>query len=214
MKFIACEPGSDEWHRARLGIPTASQAKRILTPSKLSPSEQRDGYMHELIAERLLGTWLDDGRTDFMARGNALEAEAVKYYEFAYDSTTQPGGFCTTDDGRAGCSPDRLVNPEGGLEIKCPKPSTHAGYLVKPDALVKDYKLQVLFMLWVTGRPWWDLLSYHPEMPPALVRVPRDEPSIKLIGDRMREFCDELETLYKVALSKRGDQPHDPIDDF
>ena len=213
MKFIACEQGSDEWHQARLGIPTASAAKRILKPATLAPSDSRDGYMHELIAERLPGTWLDDGRTDFMARGNALEGEAVRYYEFAYDATTQNGGFCMTDDGRAGCSPDRLVGDEGGLEIKCPKPSTHAGYLLT-NGHAKDYKLQVQFTLWVTGRPWWDLLSYHPEMPPALVRVTRDEPAIKLIGDRMREFCDELETLYKVALSKRGDQPHDPIDDF
>jgi hypothetical protein len=201
MKRIEVEPGSDGWRRARLGMPTASGADRIITATG-KPSNSRTKYMHELIAERLLGTWLDDNLGGFVARGSFLEAEAVAFYEFTNDTATIPGGFCTTDDGRAGCSPDRIVTTTRGLEIKCPKASTHIGYMLE-GAHLTDYKIQVQFSMWVTGFDEWDLLSYNPELPPALLRVKRDEPFIRLLGDRVREFCDELDELHKRAEALR-----------
>ena len=45
--------GSIEWQDARLGIPTASRFKDILTPKTLKPSAQSKGYLHELVAETL-----------------------------------------------------------------------------------------------------------------------------------------------------------------
>mgnify|MGYP002740709099 CR=1 FL=1 len=51
---LDCEQGSDAWRQARLGIPTASQYKRIMTNSGAA-SEQATAYLAELIAERITG---------------------------------------------------------------------------------------------------------------------------------------------------------------
>ena len=205
-----CEPGSAEWLQLRLGKPTASQAHRIITPTG-KPSGSWDGYLHELIAERLLGTSIGPDATDFMQRGSLLEAEAVKFYEFTADVDTVPGGFVTTDNGKAGCSPDRLVLADGapvrGVEVKCPKASTHVGYMLTHGAVAKEHGLQVQFSLWVTGLETWDLLSYNPELPEALMRITRNEPLIKLIESSTRSFCDELDELHERALKLKDPRP-------
>ena len=54
MIELPCQQGSVEWFEARLGIPTASEFSRIVTPTgKLSAS--RHAYMGELLAS--LGAW-------------------------------------------------------------------------------------------------------------------------------------------------------------
>ena len=183
--------GSPEWHAARLGIPTASNFGRILTPGgKLSASA--DTYMHELIAERMLGFPLNAGSVDFMERGKALEEQAVAFYELQRGVDTEQVGFVLTDDRRAGCSPDRFVGLDGGLESKCPSPAVHVGYLL--DGGISDkYRPQVQGALWMTGRWWWDTLSYHPDLPPALVRVERDAEYITAIEVAVSAFCDRLD---------------------
>ena len=163
------EGGSPEWFHVRMGIPTASCFDKLLTPKTLKPSTQAIGYMHHLLAEWALGVPLQGEGTDFMDRGTQLQDEAVRLYEMDHDADTQNGGFCTTDDGLVGCSPDRLVGEDGGLELKCPAPHTHIRYLL--GSPVDDYLLQVQGSLWVTGRKWWDVMSYHPDLPAKYVRV-------------------------------------------
>jgi len=51
--------------------------------------------------------------------------------------------------------------------------------------------------LWVTGRAWTDLLSWHGELPPALVRIERDEKFIAILEPLVLEFSDKLERLAK-----------------
>ncbi len=200
--------GSDEWRKARLGIPTASQFHRIITPAKLQLSKSRTEYMHELIAERLTGRWDDDDAGGYRQRGHDLEPEAIAYYDFQSDAETVGGGFCTTDDGRVGCSPDRLVLADGkvvrGLEIKCPSPKVHAGYLLS-NSHRDEYRLQVQGQMFVCGLPSWDLMSYHPDMPPALIQVDRDEAVMRVLDAFLADFCAELDEMHKRALAMRGD---------
>ena len=59
MRVIDCEQGSREWVEARLGIPTASAFKRIVTSTgKLSA--QRERYQAELLAEWVYGEPAED----------------------------------------------------------------------------------------------------------------------------------------------------------
>ena len=52
--YLDMEQGSQAWHEARLGIPTASCFKRLLTPAgKLSKST--GPYMAELLSEQFSG---------------------------------------------------------------------------------------------------------------------------------------------------------------
>lgn len=207
MQIIECEQGSIKWRQVRIGIPTASQFKRILTPTgKLSASAT--DYMYELIAESLIGQPYNSMSSQFMERGNELEQEAIDYYEFATDQIVDRVGFCVRDDGLAGCSPDGLVGQDGGLEIKCPGAKNHVGYLLNDQLFYPDYKVQVQGSLYVTGRDWWDLLSYNPVMPNRICRVQRDEGYIGKLEQALGEFNDKLNELKeKVNAMERIEIP-------
>lgn len=198
MIRLDVEQGSAEWRMARLGIPTASQFDKIITPTgKMSKSA--DGYAHKLIAEQLLGVPLDDASSGFMERGNVLEQRAVKFYELQRDADTEPAGFLLRDDRRAGCTPDRLVGDAGLLEIKCPAAHTHVGYLLDQEGI--GYKVQVQGQLWIAEREWCDTISFNPELPPALVRQERDDKFIAEMEKAVVQFCDMVDEL-KEKLQK------------
>ncbi len=193
--------GTAEWLELRAGIPTSSEFDRILTPKTGKPSSQAEGYMFRLIAERLMGHPVIEFMSRWMDRGSEMEAEAVTYYEFQRDVTTQKIGFLTNDSGTVGSSPDRFVNDEGLLEIKVPKESTHVGYLLKHH-VDAEYWPQVQGQLWISERQWVDILSYHPEMPPALIRVERDEAFIKMLSAAVTTFSEVLEANYQLLLER------------
>jgi YqaJ-like viral recombinase domain len=194
------EQGSAAWLRLRLGVPTASEFHRILTPARGELSKQARGYAHQLVAETLLGAPLESSvdTVAWVARGKLLEPEAVRHYEITTDVETRPIGFITTDDGRIGCSPDRLlVGSRGALEVKCPSPATHVGYLV--DGLGDAYRCQVQGQLAVAELDHADFLSYHPGLPPVLLRTGRDEPFIFRLRSALSEFLDLRDAMLATA---------------
>lgn len=190
MRIIQCEQGSQEWINARLGVPTASQFAKILTPKTRTLSAQSDAYMHELVAEWICGYQVMDDTTLFMDRGKQLEPEAVKFYELQKECDTEAVGFVLGNGERYGASPDRLVEGGGLLEVKCPMPATHVKYLLTGD--MGEYNCQIQGQLLVCEREWCDRISYHPDMPPLLVRVRRDDLFIKSLETALDQFCDKL----------------------
>src|SRR5579871_3733967 len=97
MIVIDCEQGSDEWHKARLGLPTASEFDKIITPTG-KPSTQYDAYANRLLAEIMVGHSVETfEKTPWMERGNALEADAASFYELQREVTLTPVGFVTDD---------------------------------------------------------------------------------------------------------------------
>ena len=173
MRIIDCEQGTDEWLAARLGIPSASMYGKIIT-TQGKWSTQADSYINQLVAEVLTGERTPVYQNEHMTRGTELEPEARRMYEFISDNKVDEVGFCMHDTLEAGASPDGLIGDDGGLEIKCPAASTHVEYL-RGDTLPSKYKQQVMGCLWITGREWWDFMSYYPNMKPLIVRVERDE---------------------------------------
>jgi len=210
MKEVQCKQGSDAWITARLGIPTASNFDKILTPGgKLSESARK--YAFYLAAEHLLHRQLDSiDNLEWVARGKDLEPEAVKNYEFLQDVQTREVGLITTDDGRIGASPDRfIIGKNAGLEIKCPAPHTHMGYMI--DGFGKAYRVQVQGQLYVAELDFVERYSYHPEMPPVLEHTTRDEPYIKLLADALDQFCDDLAEIIRKAKSSGFFEERDAI---
>jgi len=200
--------GSSDWEILRLGIPTASEFKSIVQPTtgELSMSKDKKGlsekakkYAYRLIAEKLLmrPTQSLDG-LEWIERGKELEAAAAKLYEFENDVETQEVGFFTTDCGMIGASPDRLVlNVNGGLEIKCPAPQTHIGYMI--DGFDGDYVSQAQGQIYVAELDWVDRYSYHPEMPPLKERTFRDDAYIKNLASALNAFNEiRLEMFEKI----------------
>ena len=173
MRIDQNEQGSPEWLAARLGIPSASMFAKLVTTKGIW-SASADAYINQLVAERLTGEREEVFQSHHMLRGTELEPDARDLYSLISDAEVTEVGFCLHDTLSAGCSPDGLIGAEGGLEIKAPAPATHVEYL-RGGVLPSKYKQQVMGCLWITGREWWDFVSYHPTMKPLIVRVERDE---------------------------------------
>ena len=178
MIVVDVEQGSAAWEQARLGVATASNASKILTPTgRLSSA--RDEYVGRLLAEYALGEPVEEfGGSFHTERGKALEPMALSHYKFQHDADVRKVGFVFRDSDRlAGCSPDGLVGDDGGLELKCPSPGNHLIWWLhgtQTGEIPKKHVPQVQFSLWVTGRKWWDWMSFHPDLPPFLVRLAPD----------------------------------------
>ena len=200
MKIINIEQGTEEWLNTRRGVVTGSRFKDVVTPSKGDLSKSSVSYMHELVAERM-GVTVHFFQNEHMKRGNELEGQARTAYEFIKDCKVEEVGFCLADDKLVGVSPDGFVGEEGGLEIKCPKETTHISYLAKGE-LPSIYKPLVQGSMWVTGRKWWDFMSYHPDLPPLIIRIPRDEEYIKKMELGITKFSKEMVEMEKMIREK------------
>lgn len=196
MKLLAFEQRSVEWYQARKGIPTASNFDRIVT-SDGKPSKQRQQYLYELAGEKLGGITDESYQSFAMLQGIEKEAEARALYELLNDSVQQVG-LCLSDCGRFGCSPDGLIGEHGGVEIKCPLIHTHVEYLVScKEEMPTKYFQQVQGSIFVTGRKWWDFVSYFPGLPPLIIREEPNETFQRLLKKELEVFCEELDHLVK-----------------
>lgn len=198
MIILEAEQGSLEWHQARLGIPTASRFSDIITPAG-AKSKSAEGYMKELAGEWLMGKPDPDENFEsyWMKRGKTLEPEARALYSLMTDYPVCEAGFIYKDALRqVGCSPDGLVRDDGGWENKTPKMTTHVGYLLG-GVMPGLYRPQVQGSMWVTGRKWWDFMSFHPDTEPLIVRVKRDEDYIAKLEALMKSFLIDLTMMKK-----------------
>ena len=83
------------------------------------------------------------------------------------------------------------------MEIKCPFSATHAKYIIN-NRLPAEYRAQIQGSLWVTGREWWDFISFDPRVkdrPFWKFRVERDEEYIGTLRSAVDIFIDELKDL-------------------
>jgi len=191
MKILEMEQGTQEWLEARLGCPSGSGFSKLITASG-TPSSSAESYINGLIAELVTGESTPMHVTEWMQRGTELEPFARMNYELETDNEVTEVGFCMHETLRCGVSPDGLVGDAGGIEIKCPAPPTHVKYLRK-GTLPSEYKAQVMGCLWITGREWWDFMSYHPQMPNLLIRVHRDEEYINQLERLVTHACQIIE---------------------
>lgn len=196
--------GDYEWHMARLGIPTTSRYGDILTPKTMKLSASSGRYARHLLAEWLVGEPIIENRaSEWMERGTELEPEARDFYAFDRGVTVEEVGFIYRGDRRTGCSPDGLVGNDGGLEIKNPSLENHLGYLMDPATLVDKYRPQVQGSLYITGRAWWDLMSYSTMLPPVVERVEPDPEFFAALDAALGQFCDGLDDLKRQYAEHR-----------
>jgi len=179
MKIISCEQYSETWWAARRGLPTSSKFDKLITPGGKA-STQSTQYMYELIAE---GTVHEEEeafeQSEWMLRGSELEPEARNWLSMKRGEEVRQVGLIVNDAGTYGASPDGLPGDAIGLEIKCPKGSTHVRYLDE-GKLPPKYAPQVHGQMLVTGFDEWLFMSYHPNFEPLLVTVKRDDYTKKL----------------------------------
>ena len=183
--------GTEEWLKARLGVPSASNFSKVVT-TKGQRSTSFMGYVNALIAEKLTGDPTYVKITEPMERGTSLEDEARAMYQLIEEVDVRQVDFIKHPNMEVGCSPDGLIDVKcdrgliGGLEIKCPLQGTHVEYL-RAGKVPSKYMLQVQGCMFVTGRGYWDFMSYHPKMKPLIVRTYRDDDLINELAVHLQE---------------------------
>jgi predicted phage-related endonuclease len=186
--------GTPEWLTERAGIPTSSSFDMLIT-SVGKPSKQRQKYLYSLAAERLTGVKIEHYQSQSMQNGIALEDEARSTYEFITGNEVKQVGVCFPDKRKLyGSSPDGLVGKNIVLEVKCPEPHTHIGYLLDNKLPIK-YFAQVQGQLLVTDRKYAHFFSYYPGLKPLLIEVEQDNKFLDALAIELEIFCKELDEI-------------------
>lgn len=196
MIIMDCDQNDGVWDGLRLGLPTASCFKKIMT-TKGVLSKSRAGYLYVLAGERVTGIKYEGYKAPAFGRGHEREEESSDLYEFTTGYDVQKVGFCFYDELKLfGGSPDRLVNDDGGFETKDAAPH------VQLERLEKGWKgtehmLQCHGCMLVTGRKWWDLQSYSRGLKPITIRFYRDEAFLEIMKKNIMDFVFDLNKMVK-----------------
>ena len=191
--------GSADWLQARLGHCTASRFKDVLAKIKSGEAAIRKNYKALLVVERLTGTIQESYTNDAMQWGNDNEPQARSMYEFKSDNIVQEVGFIHHPTITwAGCSCDGLIGEDGGLEIKSPyKSAVHIETLL--NGVPSEHVAQIQGSMWITGRKWWDFVSFDGRMPANLQiyikRIERDDKYISDLEAEVIAFLGEVSDL-------------------
>lgn len=200
------EQRTEDWFAARAGRATASNFKKVLAKVKSGEAADRRNYRAQLVVERLTGKADEGFENAAMRWGTEQEPFARIAYIAQTGNIVEEVGFIKHPTLQAGCSPDGLIGLDGGIEIKCPTKATHLDAL-KAQAMPPEHMAQVQGCMWITGRKWWDFVSYHPDFPEPLqlfiTRVERDEKYIKNLEHEIIEFLacvdNDMEAVSKLA---------------
>lgn len=185
----------EQWLLDKYGYAGASMFHAILAKGQ---GKTRASYLRRILAERLTGKPTETYQSDDMARGIAQEPLARLAYEARSDNLVEFSGFIKHATLRCGCSPDGLVEQDGGTEFKCVIPTVQVETILR-GGYPPEHKPQVQGSLWITGRKWWDFCSYSQDMPAHLrvyiFRVERDEDYIANLEKEVRAFLSEVDEL-------------------
>ncbi len=207
------EQKSDEWFAARCGKFTGSRFDDVLAKSKPTkanpeprPLKARQDLIWSIAAERIQG-YQPQGANSYSLRwGTENEPLAREAYEIKTGEFVIEEGFILHPEyDFIGISPDGLINEDGGIEIKCPKsPEIHLQRFLK--GVPEEYVAQIQGALWVTGRAWWDFVSYDPDTVDQfkllIIRVERDEKFIKNLEAEIKQAEIEVQELVTELMKK------------
>lgn len=194
------EQRSQAWYEARLGKVTASGVTNIM-----GSKTKAEGYMLQLIAERLTGNAHEIPITPAMQHGMDTEDEARKVYERKFSPVSQVGFVDHPTIPMSGCSPDGIIygDRNGLIEIKCPQPKAHTDILLTKK-IPQQYIHQIMWQLSSCGedKEYVDFVSYNPSFPDDLkmivIRKPRDNDYwIPMLEEKVKAFLTEVENKIK-----------------
>ena len=197
-------PDSPQWIPARVGCLSASQFWRAVDRLKTGkPSKECINYMHELVAERLTNAKINHYVTPAMEHGLQYEAAAAEAYEaLSGNLTASAGWFLHPTIEHFGATPDRLLDDDGLVEIKCPTTTTYIAWR-RAGVVPQDHVPQMLAQLAVTGRRYCDFVAYDPRVQDPALRlfVRRFEPTtiqLEVCENEARQFLAEVDALFEA----------------
>lgn len=164
--------GTDDWHMKRLGIVTASNVNKLVTPAgNIVKGDKVRSYACAIAAQRELMHIEDSYQSFDMVRGHIQEDIAREIYNDTHSPVKECGIIINDDHGVIiGCSPDGIVGEDGGIEIKSRLAKFQFSTIIE-DEVPNDYVNQIQASLIVSGRDWWDFVQYSNGMPLYVKRV-------------------------------------------
>lgn len=204
MPVIECVQGTNEWRDARLGVATASCFDKIITP-KGEASKSQTAYMYKLICEMIYRETAAPELIDiyqreedmmsnqfWIRRGRDLEELAAEDFAQRYNVALDKVGFIVRQDGRAGCSPDRIIAGRNEcVEIKCPSPWQHLQYAVEGPGT--DYRQQAQGQMLIGNFDCVHFYSFFPGWPCVSHVVERDPVFIGMLERELNQFLKRMD---------------------
>lgn len=208
IAFYDMVQGSPGWRLARKGRPTGSEFDRICTAVKGEYASGAEAFAAELIAASLGWEKSFKGSPD-TERGHQLEKQAVRWLGFDRGLTGRDVGFCLSDCGRYGCSPDWIVDDGSPTEIKAPDIHTYVKWWQewkRTKSVPNEHKVQCHAEMLVTGADRCIFVPYpdHECLPRYTVDVRRDAFTDKL-KEHVDRFCDYLDQLRLDLLAEEAE---------
>lgn len=203
MQIHTMPQRSDEWYAVRIGKITATDFTTVANGKDKSIEDLCVAKAFEIRRGLPRKRSYTNGAMEY---GVEMEEEALGAYSREQFITPKTVGFVEYSK-YFGFSPDALIGSDGGLEIKCPEPFTHDTYLYKYRKSTSDkwidsgYRWQIQSSLYMSGRDWWDFVSYCPEItdePMLIYRVMPDKDSFQKIEAGMRRCEKRIKELLEA----------------
>ena len=180
----------------------AAEAVPVLT---VADNDTARGLIATLAAERITGHVESGPMTSDMLRGIDSEPFARDAYAEHHGVVVEEVGFMVRDFGHysIGASPDGLVGDTGGIEIKAPRAKGHIGTVLAGE-VPAQYVAQVQTLLLVSGRGWWDFVSFNGGMHLYTTRVHPDPAwfeAIKAAAAEAERAIADITTRYEAAVA-------------
>ncbi len=194
--------GTEQWHSDRSGRITASRFKDVMAwgaPDKhgfRAPQQARTNYMRELCFERLANRAKHSVSSKSLAWGHEQEKGSHDAYEMLTGFVVERSGFIVHPRyDWLGCSPDGLIGTDGGIESKNPfNEAVHVRTWL--EGMPEEHMAQVQGCMYVTGRKWWDFLSFDSRQDEDcrlyVERIPRNDDYIRQLEIELVQFNREL----------------------
>lgn len=211
--IIQRSPEWYSWHAGKLGCSDLGDV--LATGKSGGPSTTRQNLMVGLVCERLTGRYEPNFHTKDIDHGVEFEGVGRSEYE------ARKGVMVLEDGGKEhdtikgwGCSPDGLISTDGGLEIKCPKQSTHMKTILYGTFNIR-YLYQMTGGVIIYDREYWDFESYHPYFPDNIScyikRFYRKDLPIDKVKSGVVQFLDELNDMVE-KVKKIGMEPKEVME--
>lgn len=199
---------TDAWVKERSGKFTGSRFADVLARNKRTgePLKAYHDLIWQVVVERMTGEAVEGPSGYALQWGTDVEPFAREAYELETGNLVTECGFIEHPEHPfCGVSPDGLIGTDGGLEMKCPKSSIiHVERFI--NGVPAEYEPQIQGGMWVTGRAWWDFVSFDPRMPEShrllIVRVERDQKYIEALQSAVIEAEATAQTLYAELMMK------------
>lgn len=184
---------TEQWHADRAGRITASRFVDVVAKTAAGkPKAERAKYMREVVFERLAAQAKHSVSSKSLNWGTEVEDFAIDAYELRTGLITARSPFVVHPRyDFIGASPDRLVGVDGGCEVKCPHDE---GVHIETwlSGMPEDHIPQVQGGMLVTGRAWWDFISYDPRQGERfrlyVQRIERDQAYINSMLAELLQF--------------------------